>query len=982
MSIIDPISLDQEPARDMEPVRAWSSRTIWIVSLLSAGLLVFFFLHYGWESPWAKLLSAVWLAGWSAGVFAHRVLWEYRVKARAQRERRWIEWNYSRRRHYVIRSGVFALKQSYFNVAAHRRENDHIVSTLRGMGVRSGVKGYGGGYDDAQIEEAIENLRDTRFAVIVASMMHEAGTTITILLGIPSLLLAIIFGAFSLFQVGSPSPSEVPATDPLQVSVTEDTSSIAGLVDANVSDASSRLISGSKSFRKHTSHGNASADEGQLADTNGTSPQKPRKWEVFVYFGLLSLAFFFISGWIFVHLHSLYLRKYVLTIPAERYAAITVNTLESSQIIVLVSYLIHELCHSYRNILLDSDGSRLSVAKPEGLGDHEFLLGRQKDVIWRAFIKHPEAINHPSVWTSIYRILLVSNAPLAKVVKRILDRHFEYDRAAEAWTSLALWKRSTTFSNDMNRLLAPQLWLKKDQLDQAALIDCLYGAGDQEVLKQQRSELIEAFRRDTVVHEYIQAQSREVDSARIESLISALCKRTGMRYEDACEYLFQFSPHLYRSRTDKFRQNIFVLLDMLDMDLQKPGPSMITDRMLKLIRQNHSLTERLIKIGRRQAQNIVYYDMHPRILDIAGTRSCSEAVKHYMSGLADVAQWRRRSVMAKSTASDWQFKDRLYYLLRKSEAHVGLNVHHATVELLSQFHAEVTAGAIEGANSDDQLRYQKAQSVLDLEGWPPDIDLSRKLASEAYKQWLKTDVEDRPSPGESALVQSLVDHFYRLDTTGISYMDQMRHGVVRAFKEGPSLEKVLRWYSQGKKVYIVTFGYSKVVRDVLHNVLEPTNIDALSRVTDVAHPGKLQNIKFAIVLMDVLDTEEALRVKYMCSFGDHRQDATGQFSEMIVANTDFVASLMEENSRVLILTGADAFDPTLKRFAKTGSRRKRFDEFVATCRVKCVEPAEFVILAESFKRVQDLPHHVQVMGEHYHSLELYEVAESGRFCTN
>lgn len=985
---IDAINLPDHKRRERESQRAWSKRSMRIAGVMSVGITIFCFMHFGLPHTWGQLLAAAFIALWSAGMFVAEVLVEYQKDADAQRSRSWVAWNYSKSRRYAIRSGVFALKQSYFNVSAHQRENDHVAETLRTMGVGSKAHGYRDGYTEDQIAGAMENLRDTRFAVIVASMMHEAGTTITILLGIPSLLLAVIFGAFSLFQVGT---TPIPET-PWHLVEQNSQGPFGQAAPLNAIDStwtpflpkdpqdSSYVPIANKNNEVGTSKGSLSSNAVFCKDYEPEVVPKPRTWEMVVRVTLLSIAFFLLTGWAFVHLHSLYLRKYVLTIPAERYAAITANTLEHSQMIVMISYLIHEMCHAYLNVFRDSEGDRLAAMRPQDLTEDAFLLGRQQDILWRAFLKHPDVVTDPVLWSMIYNGTRTSNPSFARCVKSVMDIHFEYDNGRNKWFQRGGTKASDAFRADINKLIAPRIG--REKLTPELLLEGLYGADAIGARTAVRSQLIAAFRADTVIHEYVQAESRDVDSARIEALIRALCNRSGMRYEDACEHLFQFSPHLYRVRAEKVRQNLLVLLDMLDMDLGDSMPSLVQQRMLKLIRQNAGRKQRLAKICRRQAQNIIYYDMHPRIMEIAGTRSCSEAVKHYLNGLADVAYWRRRTTMKNDASKNWQFQDRLYYLLRKSEAHVGLNLHHAACELIEGLNNVVADNKPDEESSAGSRTYQNASKLLDLSGWPKDSEVIARLGMENYARWLKADVSESLSKEEIEKNDAIEEHLYKLDVTGIAYMDLMRQDVVESFKKGPSYKRLLDWYNEGSEVFIVTFGYSKAVRDAMHDALAPSDIDAAAKKLSGEHKGSLHNIKFAVVVMEEVDTEEALRVKYMCSFGDHRKSSSSELRGMVVAESEFVTSLLHNNSRLLLLTGADAFDRKHKKFVKTGNRRSHYSTLLAKAKVLCSQEAELVVLAESYKHVADLPQQLHILGQFYHSVEVYDVTDTERFCTN
>jgi hypothetical protein len=307
-----------------------------------------------------------------------------------------------------------------------------------------------------------------------------------------------------------------------------------------------------------------------------------------------------------------------------------------------------------------------------------------------------------------------------------------------------------------------------------------------------------------------------------------------------------------------------------------------------------------------------------------------------------------------------RFLERCAFLFYKARASVGTSIHNAMVRLATLlYRIHTDPRAIEG----DQLRPLKSLEGTAPTGWAQNLgDVLGQLNYSEYR----TVVAGKTNGVPIAQLATSYEHLYPL---ALALMDTMREETLIQLRlQGTDLRRSLD--GNEKKVLLITFGFSKMVREVIRNYFA----EELAKDNDL-------HKRTTVVILDIKNrTDEAIRMKYMCSENKNGTSQSGYepIKDLIVTNVDFAKGLLAPGCTALVLMGADTFqqenDHEGARVLRTNTGQEDLLDLKAAVLAK---KGQFVLVsvAESYKCVPDLVGKEQLPSDHYSNSSLYEGLE-------
>lgn len=283
----------------------------------------------------------------------------------------------------------------------------------------------------------------------------------------------------------------------------------------------------------------------------------------------------------------------------------------------------------------------------------------------------------------------------------------------------------------------------------------------------------------------IQFLERELE--RIFLLISNLADRLNVSDVQLCDHIFQFSPNLYKIRMKKFLSNLYEVISFQEShDVQKnvmhppadlAGPKF--NRIRSALFECYRFRNRNRRICLYQCQNIVFTGIHPSILAFATQKSSCESTRTYIKALMEII---------KSEDNDDCYLEKIKYVFYKRKAHIGVDLHHSSATLLKDMLPVLkTTGD----------KYDKLVDFFRLDFFSGSF---KSAASSIQQHFI--------SEGKQ-----VANEFIQFQLFTLPYIEQCRQKISECFKLG--YNDFFRQLKQGMQFYIVTFGYSKIIRDLI-----------------------------------------------------------------------------------------------------------------------------------------------------------------------
>lgn len=441
----------------------------------------------------------------------------------------------------------------------------------------------------------------------------------------------------------------------------------------------------------------------------------------------------------------------------------------------------------------------------------------------------------------------------------------------------------------------------------------------------------------------------ERDLQRISILISSLSMRLKVSEVELCEHLFQFSPTMYKAWSKKFTDNLSVAIDLKSFFPNKESQNYAADsikthaldRIRSLLFECNRFVDRNIAFKRFQCQNLAFRDMHSNVIGFMTNKSSCEAVKIYIKALRDIFNSLEDQLDKKSDNFNKDcFIEKFKYIFFKRKAHAGLDLHFSAERLLNDMIQQ------------DVIKNDQIKSCFNIRFL--EDNLKSNDMQKAEELYLK--------------ITSEVSNLIQFYTYTVPYIEKCRQNVRSKF-----LEKLNEFIpnKKGETIYLITFGYSKIVRDVIKYAIPKYAAK------------EIKKLRIIIFLSESESTIDARLIKYNLT-----EEKNSGYQDALVSNPEFLLPLLTKDSRLIILIGAEAFDEQ-KRIIRTNEYKSCFKKFLFEA-MKIVEGVNINsqyfqkealneakkikvwVCAESFKQNKDLSEIQEFFDDQYEKVEMYE----------
>ena len=456
----------------------------------------------------------------------------------------------------------------------------------------------------------------------------------------------------------------------------------------------------------------------------------------------------------------------------------------------------------------------------------------------------------------------------------------------------------------------------------------------------------------------VKLQSLERDVQRIGVLIANLAKRLKVPEIELCEHIFQFSPTQFKEQTAKFSSNLQVAIGFIscfpeDLTRSYAGDSLLNsmfDRILSLLYECHRFYRRNQKIIGYQYQNIAYRDLHEAVVGFAAEKSSCEAAKMYTRALSDT--FHKYYVSEKKHICTKEcFFTKIKYLYHKRKAHVGIDLHFSVFRLM-----------------EDMIEKKE------MKEW--DHDMVEALRAffdvETFKQTFEKNGGDLD--GFIAKTNQVMTKMIQFYTLTIPYIEKCRTKIRGQFEE--RYLDYFRGMDDGRQLYIITFGYSKVVRDIIKYTI-PRMVKSLYGEETIEN---MERFKVVIFMPEDEGRLDSRAIKYYLT--EERQRA---YLPVMISDPEFILPLLNDASKILVLMGAETFDAK-GRAVRTSMYKNDLCKFLhaavpivsggrsgwdKTDDIKKVDEVKIVVCAEPYKKNLDLSRIERYFDDRYEKVEVY-----------
>lgn len=436
-----------------------------------------------------------------------------------------------------------------------------------------------------------------------------------------------------------------------------------------------------------------------------------------------------------------------------------------------------------------------------------------------------------------------------------------------------------------------------------------------------------------------EAGKLEIELQRVSVLIKAFSERIGVPEMEVGDHIFQFNVAMYWIRVKKIISNLEVVSDLVEkLDREDRGKNKhLYDRIRSLLFECFRFADRRNgQFMTYQVQNLCFDDLHYDLIDIATEPSTSEAMKIYVRLLSRSAK-EYEQLDSSNIINSKEAIERLSYIYHKRKIHVGLDLHLLSKKILSE------------------MVKTEEPSSSSLK------NLSALFESSEFERALR---ENRTDGNFENSMQAL-GTLHRLV---VSYGEESRRKVGETLCNSKEIQPLLDVPTNGN-LFIITFAYSKMVRDILKYSLPKLLINrglVNDKNINGANPKKryVQNEKFKIIVLkyDSENETEAKLIKYHLT-----EEKEKKYTDVTICDYEYILPLITKESNILILLGAEAFTRN-KLFIKTSSYNKIYKRFIDAVNLIGPKHIKLFLCVESFKEFKTAG---ELLEDQYDKIDMY-----------
>lgn len=423
----------------------------------------------------------------------------------------------------------------------------------------------------------------------------------------------------------------------------------------------------------------------------------------------------------------------------------------------------------------------------------------------------------------------------------------------------------------------------------------------------------------------------------------------GIHHRRLCDHVFRFSPTIYERRSRKYIANWRAIVRSLDA-----GRSHVAGwRVIDLIQEN----ERIVRRIRRRSNYLRLMagasGVFEEVRVFASTTSLRDSLTAYASALTRIAERLARGEQV------LLHQARLASLYEMQEAHPGIDLHRALTQLCH------------GGAPWCRIRKKEIQKRIDhlKSHTPKEWEKRVRLAEEKLVELEKHAVLWEECTSALETIHSNAGHrstpagklkFLRELATLVGAATHNTQWEINRRMEA----KLLEWMKDRPNVLIMTYGNSRVVRDVLKCVAMPlmAKQENATKHHDSIFVARAETDEFEARMMAF-----ALRE-------DNRWYRPTMTAELGYGDDELLVSMLQDRDQsVMILLGAETFDPECRivQVASAYPRISRLKKKLAKFTREDRERVLFVAVAESYKKSDDLTRDTGFYRDHLDQVALY-----------
>jgi hypothetical protein len=427
----------------------------------------------------------------------------------------------------------------------------------------------------------------------------------------------------------------------------------------------------------------------------------------------------------------------------------------------------------------------------------------------------------------------------------------------------------------------------------------------------------------------------------------------GIHHRRLCDHVFRFSPTIFERRVSKYVRNWRVIARSIEGQQSHIPMS----RLIDLIQEN----DRIVKRIRRRANYLRLIVGSKGIFEdvrvFASTASLGESLAAYASVVTRLATDAGHSELRQTA--------QLISVYMMRQAHPGIDLHRALTQLCrggapwcGERIAELSARAEylrARMDGDGDPRWDKRRLIADQKR----EDLERHAAM--WRDCTRVLEAIARHGGHSSDPVASLDVLSNLDTLVSAATHNTQWEINRNVEK-----ELLQWLRNRPNVLIMTYGNSRVVRDVLKCVVLPL----LEHTTSETHADTI-----FIARTDADEFES--RMMAFSLREDRRWYTPGTTAELGYGDDTLLLSLIKDLSHddlsVMILLGAESFDRDgrIVQIASAFKQIVRLKKKLARFNRNDPERVRFVAVAESYKECANLTRDTGFYREHLDQVALY-----------
>jgi len=404
------------------------------------------------------------------------------------------------------------------------------------------------------------------------------------------------------------------------------------------------------------------------------------------------------------------------------------------------------------------------------------------------------------------------------------------------------------------------------------------------------------------------------------------------------DFVFEYDPAMHRKYFQKAIQNSELRSELKEKPLRRD----------ELLGENKWILGSVKKIIRTQEEILAYTAIHPRVLQVAATRSTSDATGRYANAVSYVAKQvcevipsrRRWGKRRKEKFIDGL--DALRFLVRKQRAHPGFDLHQSCITAWQ----EAKQAAVAPITTQEEME----KTLYSLK---EKLNQRKKVEDDDWEK------ERRRMEGLCELSEVIDDGFVRWRNLLVERFRSLYVGWSGKKTDDPTCQ-------ENQKTLLVTHGFSATVREVFNRGL-PTEKE-LKNI--LPHHG-IPNI-FVVNSGEKGDFDSRFMERELLA--NKGQDQAGAnvpqdrgFDNITAGHEDTLASLLDKNTRVMLVLGAECFDRKGRVIHPWGLKDHGFRR-----KLRGAAELRVVVVAEGYKFHEDLLSISQSYRYHLDRIQLYE----------